>query len=102
MIIGSVFIMSLAMSGEGDVTVTPKLYNGITAGIVAFVLALVGFVVFIGMFRVRLGVPTVPRGGVRRQIRLRNVVGWRGRASIPASSRGLCRDSAPGRSRICG
>lgn len=31
-------------------SVTTKLYNWITAGIVAFVLALVGFIVFIGMF----------------------------------------------------
>jgi hypothetical protein len=30
--------------------VTTKLYNWITAGIVAVVLALVGFIVFVGMF----------------------------------------------------
>jgi hypothetical protein len=31
-------------------TVTTKLYNWITAGIVAFVLVLVGFIIVVGMF----------------------------------------------------
>jgi hypothetical protein len=46
-----------------------------------------------------IGVSTVSRGGDRRPIRPRNVVGSRGRKIIPASFPGLCRDSAPGRSR---
>jgi hypothetical protein len=42
---------------------------------------------------------TVPHGGDRRPIRTRNVAGSRGPVGIPASTRGLCRDSAPGKSR---